>query len=214
MKQQNAHQNLLAIRKVSLFLMLQVFVLACAPKVRTSSDYDRSANFSSYRTFSFSNQTTIGIVNPLNAERIVNSIRMEMTKKGFTESDNKADITIHAVTVIKNQHKVHISSSSYGHGGLYRPYGFWGVSGTGHATIRKDDYKVGTLIIDVVDSKTEKLIWTGTADAEINKTPKNPDETIHAAVAKVLAAFPSCAIDAQHKAGTHNGSMNNRAIKS
>jgi hypothetical protein len=198
MKQQNRHQKLLTIRKLSLFLMLQIFVLACAPRVRTSSDYDRSANFSSYRTFSLNNQTTIGIANPLNAERIVNSIRMEMTKKGFIESDNKADIIIHAVTVIKNQHKVHISSSSYGHGSLYRPYGFWGVSGTGHATVRKDDYKEGTLVIDVVDSKTEKLIWTGTANAEINKKPKNPDEAIHAVVAKVMAAFPSCAINAQH----------------
>jgi hypothetical protein len=81
---------------------------------------------------------------------------------------------------------------------LYRPYGFWGVPATGHTTVRKDDYKVGTLVIDLVDSKTEKLIWTGTANAEINKKPKNPDEAIHAVVAKVMAAFPSCALEAQH----------------
>jgi hypothetical protein len=123
---------------------------------------------------------------------------MEMTKKGFVESDNKADVTIHAVTVINNKQTFQINSSSYGYGSLYRPYGFWGVPGTGHATVRKDDYKEGTLVIDVVDSKTKKLVWTGTANAEINKKPKDPDEAIHAVVAKVMAAFPSCAIEAHH----------------
>ena len=76
MKQKNPLQNLLTIRKAGLFLMLQVFILACAPSVRISTDYDRSANFSSYKTFSLNKQTTIGIVNSLNADRIVNSIRM------------------------------------------------------------------------------------------------------------------------------------------
>lgn len=185
--------------------MLQVFVLACAPRVRTTTDYDRSANFSSYKTFSLNSQTTAGVVNPLNADRIVHAIRKEMTTKGFKESDTKADIRIHAVTVVKKENAVHISASSYGYGGPYRPYGFWGVHGTGHATVRKDDYKVGTLVIDVVDSKTEKLVWTGTANAEINKKPKNPDNAIHAVVAKVMADFPSCAAEAQHASKSMKG---------
>lgn len=206
MKPKNAFYNLMATGKASLFLMLPFLILACAPHVKVSSDYDRSASFSSYKTFRLDHQTTIGMVNALNSDRIVNSIEAEMTKKGFTVTHNEPDLIIHAVTVLKDKHTV--SVNSYAHGGVYRPYGFWPMSGTGHATVRKEDYKEGTLVIDIVDAKTKKMVWTGTANADIHKRPKNPDETIRAVVAKIMEPFPSRSNEGQNinevVTGRHN----------
>lgn len=208
MKQKKSLQNLFAIRKTNLFLMLPIFILACAPSVKVSSDYDRSANFSSYKTFSLDHQTTIGIVNPLNADRVVNAIQSEMTSKGFVESNNNPDLTIHVVAVVKNKQTLSVTSHSNGYGGLYRPYGFWGLPGTGQATVRKDEYREGTLVIDVVDTKTEKMVWTGTANAEINKNPKHPDEVIRAVVAKVMVDFPSYTAGSQQNSENLVGRLN------
>ena len=45
-------------------------------------------------------------------------------------------------------------------------------------------------MIEVVDNKTNKLIWEGAGLAEFEKKPKNPEEAISNAVKKIMAGFP------------------------
>lgn len=62
-----------------------------------------------------------------------------------------------------------------------------GVAGT---TFNSYDYVDGSLIIDIVSSKTQKLIWQGIGNAQIDSRPDNPEEFIAASVKKILAGFP------------------------
>jgi hypothetical protein len=65
------------------------------------------------------------------------------------------------------------------------------VSGLEDNTIaRVYDYKDGSLIIDVVDIKTNRLLWEGKGNAEIMQQPKDPDEAIGKAVEKIMNEFP------------------------
>lgn len=166
-----------------LLIMTAGLVFSCKPTLKVNTDYDRSANFSTYKTFSLYYLITSRTVNELNEERIWNSIRATMAKKGYVENNNNPDLVVNAVSVVKN--KKYVSATTTGYGGWYRPYGAAGTT-----TFQTSNYKEGSLVIDVVDTKKNKLVWQGVGNAEFEKQPKNPDEAIGNAVNKIMAAFP------------------------
>lgn len=166
--------------------------ISCGTTVKVHSDYDRSTDFTGYKTFSIYMLATTKNVNQLNEERIWNSIRQEMSKKGYVETTDRPDLLINAVSVLNNRKYVTANSNLYGYGGAVRPYGYWGVGrATGSTTFEAHDYKEGTLLIDVVDAQKNKLVWQGTGNAEINKAPKNPDAAIRDAVTKIMNSLPA-----------------------
>ena len=170
-----------------------VLVISCSAPLKVNTDYDKSVNFSNYKTFSVYNLKTTGSVSQLNAERITNAIRNEMTKKGFTETSNNADLMVNAVVVLKDKQTTTATTNYYGYGGMYRPYGYYGGMGMGAmgtTSVNTYEYKAGTFIIDVVDSKTQKMIWEGTGNKDFDSAPKNPDEAITNGVASIMAGFP------------------------
>lgn len=165
-------------------VLTTTIAVSCAPTVKVTTDYDRSVNFTVYKSFSLYNFTSTLNVNQLNAERIMNSVRSEMIKKGYIEDNYNPDLMINVVSLLKDKKSI---SASYN--GMYGPYGFW-PGGNGNATIRASDYKDGSIMVHVVDVKTNKLLWEGIGNAEMTKQPKNPDEAINNAVAKIMNEFP------------------------
>lgn len=173
-------------------LMIGVALISsCAQSIKVTTDYDRSVNFSTYKTFSFYVLASTLNVNELNQDRIIKSIRMEMFKKGFTENNYNPDLMINAITVLKDKKYLSVSGSTSGYGGFYRPNGFWGVPASGYGTVQANEYKDGSLIIDIADAKTKKLLWEGTGVSEITKQPKDLDASISKAVGKIMAGFPA-----------------------
>ncbi|MCC9072279.1 DUF4136 domain-containing protein [Flavobacterium sp. F-65] len=181
-------------RKALLILPIMILglIYSCSPSVKVTTDYDRSVNFSQYKTFAvYDLKAQEGQVSQLNAERVTNAIRIEMINKGFTESTNDPDLKVNAVTILKDKKQVTANSDFYGYGGMYRPYGYWGGGMiTGRTTYNTYDYVDGSLIIDIVSTKTQKLIWQGIGNTELDKRPDNPDEFISSSVKKILAGFP------------------------
>lgn len=129
-------------------------------------------------------------VSQLNADRILYSIQSEMSKKGFMEDKMNPDLLVNVVTILKDKRSVSANHSTYAYGGVYRPYGHWAVPVSGQTTVQTSDYKEGTLIIDIVDARTKKIVWTGDGNGEITKKPKDPDEAIRTIVSKIMESFP------------------------
>ena len=180
------------IKSISCILFCATLLMACSSSLKVKSDYDKTANFSGYKTFSVYNLRTEGSVSQLNADRIVNAIRADMIKKGFAETNNNPDLMINALTILKDKQSTSTTTNYYGYGGgLYRPYGYWGSGmATGYTTVSTYNYKDGSLVIDIVDAKTNKMIWQGTGNKDIERTPKNMDEAIGNAVTSIMANFP------------------------
>ncbi len=182
-----------SIKIYCLGLLTTCFLFACGPSLKVSSDYDHAVNFTGYKTFNVYHLKTTGSVSQLNADRIVNAIKANMISKGFTETETNPDLMINAITQLKNAQSVTANTSVYGYGGGYRPYGYWGGGGgmaTGTTTYNTYDYKKGTFTIDIVDAKTQKLVWQGVGSADIDQMPKDPDAAITAGVTKIMASFP------------------------
>ncbi len=177
--------------KAFVFILASVIMVSCGPGLKVSSDYDRTANFSGYKTYSIYNLKASENVSKLNQDRIEKYIKVEMTKKGFKETSANPDLMVNAFTVLKDKRGIQASTSYYGFGGAYRPYGYWGVPVAGYTSVSTYDYKDGSLLIDVIDARSQKMIWTGTGSAELYKKPKNPEEVISGVVAKIMAEFPA-----------------------
>jgi len=183
-------------RFIPIFLL--VLLYSCSPTVKVTTDYDHSANFSEYKTFAvYDLKAQEGQVNQLNVDRVTNAIRSEMIAKGFTESASNPDLKVNAVSILKNKQSVTADTNFYGYGGMYRPYGYWGggaMIGGGSTTFNTYDYVDGSLVIDIVSAKTQKLVWQGIGNSQIDSKPDNPEEFIAGAIKKIMEGFPPGAV--------------------
>jgi hypothetical protein len=69
-------------------------------------------------------------------------------------------------------------------------YGGWGGYGMGYET-HVDSYTEGTLNVDVVDARTQKLVWEGAIIGRITESVvKNLEKSIDNAVHEVYKNFP------------------------
>lgn len=167
---------------------------SCSPTVKVIIDYDHNTNFDDFRTYTvYDLKAQEGQVNQLNVERVSNAIRTEMNARGFIETTSNPDLKVNAVSILKNKTEIIANNSTYVYGGRYRPYRYWGGStivGSANTTFNTYDYVDGSLIIDIVSTKTGKLVWQGIGNAQIGNKPNNPDELVAGAIKKILADFP------------------------
>jgi len=149
-----------------------------AEQVKT--DYDRSTDFSRYKTYSWEQVQT---QDPLWVGRIKEAVNAALTAKGLTPVESGGDIAIVAMETTKNQRT--LNTFYDGLGGGWR----WG-GGFGNATTTVDNYKVGTLVVDLFDASTKKVIWRGSAsDTLSDKSDKNI-KNLDKGVQKMFDHFP------------------------
>jgi hypothetical protein len=173
-----------------LILFLQGIILgSCGPSLQVRSDYDKRVDFSKYKTYELFNGTG-NHISSLNQDRILQAVRQEMQKKGFSEDSVHPDLLVNTSAIVKTGTEVSANTNYYGYGGAGRPY-YWNT-GMSSSTTTYDvtHYKEGSLIIDVVDASTKKLVWQGVGDSRIDQSTKDADSRISGALAKIMEDFP------------------------
>ncbi len=178
--------------KTILFVLLFSVLMAACSSLTVTSDFDRSADISKYKTFAFYKLSDKNdALSDLNKNRIVNAIRNQMIAKGFKEVNSGADVLVNATAMSVNKQSVTSTTNVYGYGGYYRPYRWGGVGyPMGNTSYDVRDYKDGSLIIDVLDAKDQNLLWQGIGNKEIDAPSKDPDAVINSGVMKIMERFP------------------------
>ncbi|HEY4286603.1 MAG TPA: DUF4136 domain-containing protein [Puia sp.] len=173
-----------------LILALGIVTLeACGPSLKVSTDYDHRVDFTRYKTYGLSSAAKSNI-SSLNQERILNSVRNEMGGKGFTENKDQPDLLVNVSVIVKNNVEVNANTNYYGYGGMVRPY-YWGDGMvSSNTTYDVQHYKSGSLIIDMADASTKKLVWEGTGNSKIDQPTEDADKRIAGAVNKIMENFP------------------------
>jgi hypothetical protein len=177
-------------RQLSTVLLLLVFA-SCGPSLKVSSDYDKTANFGQYKTFSMYKEAKMDAISELNARRITDAIRAEMVKKGFQETDANPDLLVNPVAILKDRTSVTSNTDFYGYGGAYRPY-YWGAGAgfSSNTSYNVQHYKDGSLIIDVIEASSKKLLWQGVGNRELDGPVKDADVRIPKGITAIMASFP------------------------
>jgi hypothetical protein len=162
---------------ISLGMLLILSAASLAQQVKT--DYDRSIDFSQYKTYSWEKVAT---KDPLYVDRIKSAVDQALTAKGLSQVPSGGDLSLVAIEATKNQQTLNTFYNGFGGG--------WRWGGFGNSTTTVDNYKVGTLVLDLFDTQTKKLVWRGAAsDALSNKSDKNIKK-LDKEVQKMLKDFP------------------------
>jgi hypothetical protein len=148
--------------------LLAAALPALAFAQKTTYDFDKSAGFGQFKTYSLKEGTPVG--QPLIDQRIVAAIEAQMAAKGFVKSDSAPDVFVLYHIALDKQKDI----SSFSTGGGYGPYGYgWGGGwGTTTTDVRVRDILVGTIAIDMVDARRKEMVWRGLGTKEINTSAK------------------------------------------
>ena len=128
---------------------------------RISSDYDRTTNFNQYLTYSW---MRVQAGDSLWEDRIrYPGGDGELVLKGWRKVDGGGDAYLTAFGSTKDQRTLETFYNGFGGGWRWRGFD------TGVATTTEELTKVGTLVVDVFDSGTKKLVWRGTSSATLSR---------------------------------------------
>jgi hypothetical protein len=73
---------------------------------------------------------------------------------------------------------------------FYDGFDGWLWSGFADATTYVENYTVGTLVIDMFDTNTKRLIWRGSASDVLSGKPEKDEKKVDSAVSKLFEHFP------------------------
>lgn len=170
---------------LSLVLLAALFLAGCST-ISVNQDYDPAYDFSKLKTFGFIPITEEAGIDQLNATRLGDAIKSDLTAKGYTLSE-KADFGI-ALFFTKDTKTSIQSTGGYGYGYGYGYRGYGGMGGSTYVT----EYDQGTLVIDFVDMAKQELVWRGVGTGVLDENPsvEQRTENINNAVTKILEQFP------------------------
>ena len=169
-------------RKILASLAAAVLFSIATLAQQVKTDYDRGANFSQYKTFSWEKVQT---QDPLWVDRIKASVNAALTAKGLTPVESGGDIAIVAIETTQNQQTLNTFYDGFGGGWRWR-----GAGGFGDSTTTVENYKVGTLVVDLFDAHTKTLLWRGSSsDTLSDKSDKNI-KNLDKGVQKMFDHFP------------------------
>lgn len=175
---------------------LAVLVLsACTTTPKVQTDFDRNADFSSYRTFGFVETlaTDRSGYSTLLTGYFKSAVQREMTGLGYTLSDKNPDLLVNFSTNSEARSDVRSTGPTTGYGGYYGyRRGMYAGFPAYNTNVDTVHYKVGTVNIDVVDAKKKQLVWEGATEGRLTKkVMADPQAAINGAVANIFAQYPT-----------------------
>ncbi|WP_178992027.1 MULTISPECIES: DUF4136 domain-containing protein [Winogradskyella] len=173
--------------------LLLLVVLSSCSSVKVAADYDREANFDTYKTFAFFKP---GIdkaeINDIDKRRILRAIEAELMAKGMTKSENP-DMLVSIFT--KSNQRVDIYNNSWGAGawgwGGFNRWGWGWGPGMGWGGNNVSTTTEGMLFIDFIDANKKELVWQGSGTGYlVTRNVDKKEARIKEFVSKTMEQFP------------------------
>ena len=152
-------------------------------------DYDRTVDMKSFKTYAWASTPDISIYddNPLMHSRIKNAIEYYLGKGGMVENTDDPDLWVTYYGESDRDFKVNTHATAgygFGAGWAWDPY--WGNSAVGMTATTPVEQKAGTLVIDMWDAKTMKIVWRGTMTATIPENPQKSHKKLDKGIEKMV----------------------------
>lgn len=200
------------------FVLVVLFaaLAGCSSNVSIDTDYSEEVDFSSYQTYRWyqpegdesykEKHAKSDILDERIRSNVVDQLSLKsMQLKEQGEVDffvNYSVTSVHEVDVDTYQTYSGYSRNYRWYGGGYG-YGYRGGYNRGGVTMSMTgipsteteitEYKKGTLLIDIIDSKDDTLVWRGAANGRLPEKEKSKDEKEKAAreiIGNLMENFP------------------------
>ena len=156
--------------------------LACTATLKTDVGYDKQADFSRYKTWSWKDDGSIR--DEVWKRRVQSVLEDELAKHGLTRSDENAPLWVALHWRLSTDTQVVSYSPAWGYG--------WGPYWAAPAMTTVYQIPAGTMIIDLVDAGKKEIVWRATASGEIraNKENEEREERLREILAQLFALYP------------------------
>jgi len=157
-------------------LAIAVSVAAAAYAMNVTTDYDHTAQFGMYKTYAW----TTGSPSPvsLTEQRIHAGVDQQLQAKGLVLAQDAPNLYVATHVVTQNVPEV-----------IANGFGPWWGGGLGSATVQTA-YVQGTLIVDLYDASSRKMVWRGVATDSLSGKPSKNADKIQKALAKMFERYP------------------------
>ncbi|MCW8934141.1 MAG: DUF4136 domain-containing protein [Gammaproteobacteria bacterium] len=173
-----------------LLVLFSISQFAACSATKNTFDYDSSADFSQIKTYQWDFQVSEAFskANPLIDKRIVKAIEDNLSRKGVVKAKS-ADITVSYNVDFEKTLKT---------GGLSAGIGMSIVKfNRGHISLSSGSQLKqaleGTLVIDMLNTKSGKLIWRSTTVQPVKASDASPEDSkkrIARLVSQMFENFP------------------------
>jgi Domain of unknown function (DUF4136) len=181
-------------RRTAWLLLILTFSVSACNAFKVKTDYDQTADFSSFKTFAFGGPAEMnrgGIYdNSLMQKRIESAVVRQLTAKGLRQValDQPQDLLVHYWVNVQDKQRLESGGTSVGVArGPYGGYGWGAGYGGGVTTV---EYKEGTLILDLIESAKKQLVWRATIVGTLQDSTKDNVELGNEAIAKAFESYP------------------------
>ena len=168
----------------------------CGGGLSIRTDFDPQTSFAGFNTYSWAERTESGdddprVYNAITAGQVRNAVNTALQAKGIRETSSNPDFRIAWHGAIEGKMDFRTISDHYGYdwGGYYTGFGI----GTSTARTTQREWDEGTLIIDIVRTRTHELVWRGPAQAKLDErqpTGETAQRQMNEAAAGILETFP------------------------
>ncbi|KQR92603.1 hypothetical protein ASG01_11910 [Chryseobacterium sp. Leaf180] len=173
--------NAISKKYVLAALAAGLILSSCSP-FRVKSDYAQTANFTSYKTYKLRIDDLK--LNDIDKDRVLNELSKQLQMKGLS-STGSPDLIIN----VKANHKKVTDINNTSPGGMW---GWGGGFGWGMGMNRTwtSNYNEGAIIVDMIDARTNKLVWQGVGSGISVDRPKAKQKQIPQIVTEIMANYP------------------------
>lgn len=181
----------IALRNVALATGL-MFAAGCAGQ-QVATDYSPAVGFGQYKAFAVVAMPD-SASHQLLDDRVRHAVEEQLGDKGLTATNrSSADLYVGYGVVDHSRKEVTGVNSGWGWGGWGWRYARWGVAWpvTTQRSIRT--YTDGTVVVNLVDAKTKRVVWHGEATDVVTLPIGNTNDAtrrINDAVAKMFQNYP------------------------
>ena len=163
------------LRMCALVAGLLLSATAAAAQTITR-DYDRSADFTRFKTYSWTRGTNVD--DELNHRRIVSAIESQLLAKGMrpAEPGSKPDVLVAYHAAVGKDLQVIGQGFRFGPG----------------ASARVESILIGSLAVDIIDANRRTIVWRATAskDLDTGASPEKREKNINRTAEKMFEKYP------------------------
>lgn len=190
------------------FALLAAIVCLCASPFATAQsikvNWRVKAPFSDYKTFAWTPNQQPGFYRQF----VRQYVDAALAKKGLSEIKDPKTADVKVVYHFKTQDVIDATTTSDGFGFGGGPWGGWGgyggwggwgdgmgmgmgMGGDGMATTQERPRTIGILTVDLVDSKSNEVIWRGQATEDsVASSQKGDEKQVQKSVDKMFDQYP------------------------
>lgn len=173
--------------------ILIIFIITSCASVTVYSDYDKSTDFTNYKTYAFYKKGIDKVeISDLDKRRILRAIEANMDAKGFVKSEDP-DILVNIFTKSREKIDVYNNNNYYGWYPWYYGYGgYYGGGGYGFGYTNVSSSTEGTLFIDLIDARKKELAWQGIGVGILSyyKNVDKKEARINEFVTHIMTQYP------------------------